>query len=101
MAKVVSPLLSLDASGTFGDTLVYAKWKGIKYVRKWVIPQNPKTALQVAQRDLFSSAVDGWHGQTDRQDAFDAAVAGLPLSGFNYYVKLYIEQYDFPVIPGE
>ena len=35
MAKITGPLMSIDASGAFADTMVYAKWKGIKYSRQY------------------------------------------------------------------
>lgn len=50
MAKVFGGLLSLDASGKFGRTLVYSKWRGVPYARLLVTPSNPRTALQVATR---------------------------------------------------
>jgi hypothetical protein len=30
--------MSIDASGAFADTMVYAKWKGINYSRQYAIP---------------------------------------------------------------
>lgn len=50
MAKVFGGLLSLDASGKFGRTLVFSKWRGVPYARLLVTPSNPRTALQVATR---------------------------------------------------
>jgi len=44
------------ASGRLGG-LVFATWKGIQYARTWVIPANPRTAPQLAQRALFSNLV--------------------------------------------
>lgn len=50
MSKVFGGLLSLDASGKFGRTIVYSKWRGVPYARLLVTPSNPRTALQVATR---------------------------------------------------
>ncbi|MBA7587394.1 hypothetical protein ES708_29423 [subsurface metagenome] len=61
MAKVKGPLFSLGASGQLAKTLVYADWKGIDYVRQYVIPANPKTAEQQEQRGFFTAAIDAWH----------------------------------------
>ncbi|MGI9863023.1 hypothetical protein SDD30_16730 [Moorella naiadis] len=46
MAKVTAPLMSMDASGALGKALVFAKWKGINYARRYTIPMNPNTVNQ-------------------------------------------------------
>jgi len=42
MAKVTGPLMSMDARGKIGDALVFIGWKGVKDVRMWLKPANPK-----------------------------------------------------------
>lgn len=61
MAKLKAPLLSLGASQQIGKALVFFPWKGLNVVREYVIPANPKTALQKAQRDKLSQAVAAVH----------------------------------------
>jgi len=46
MAKVVGPLFSLDARNKLGNALVFIGWKGIKDVRQWLKPAQPKTGKQ-------------------------------------------------------
>lgn len=46
MAKVQSPLFSLEARGAIGKALVYFPWKGVNAVRKWLIPVNPRDVDQ-------------------------------------------------------
>jgi hypothetical protein len=46
MAKVTGPLFSLDARNKIGDALVFIGWKGIKDVRMWLKPAQPRTGLQ-------------------------------------------------------
>jgi len=97
MAKVHAPLMSIDASGTFADHLVFAKWKGIRYVRNYVIPQNPRTADQVTIRNAFTAAVAQWHTelQTTKDAWEDAALAvGRPMSAFNLYVGRFVKWVD-------
>ena len=88
MAKVAGPLLSLSASGKFANTLVASVWKGIPYMRQFVVPANPQTTAQMAHRDLFSLAVVAW--QTIKAVAImktawgvDALMSPLTQSGFN------------------
>lgn len=54
MARTVAPLLSFGASGAIAKTQVYSTWKGRAYVRRHVIPSNPKTAEQTLTRSVFS-----------------------------------------------
>lgn len=53
MAKVNGPLMSMSASGKIGDAIVFAAWKGIAYVRQFVIPANPQSAGQGDNRILI------------------------------------------------
>jgi hypothetical protein len=90
MAKVTGPLMSIDASGAFADTMVYARWKGINYSRQYAIPGNPRTANQLQIRNYFTMVVAA--GQAEDQatkDAWNQAASGKPLSGFNLYVGEY------------
>ena len=90
MAKITAPFFSLTASGKLGESIVYANWKGIKYVRQYVVPANPQTSAQQAQRGRMTNAVADWHNigllQAD-VDAYKkwAQVAPSPMSGFNLF----------------
>ena len=53
MAKVVGPLFSLDARNKLGNALVFIGWKGIKDVRQWLKPAQPKTGKQGDVRQIL------------------------------------------------
>lgn len=96
MAKVTGPLFSLSASGQIAKSLVFMKWKGIQDVRKYVIPANPNTTLQIAQRGKFDDGVAAWHNAA--WNAADLAAWNLlstvqegVMSGFNVFMKKYVE----------
>lgn len=102
MAKLKAPLLSLGASQQLGKTLVFSSWKGINTVREYVIPSNPKTALQLVQRAYVTAAVAMVHTAQARAGsalASDDQVAnsalasakGLIMTWFNQMVKLWID----------
>lgn len=57
MPVVTGPLMSLAASQTLGDTLVYSQWKGRYYVRLRVKPYNPKSDYQTGIRETISRGV--------------------------------------------
>lgn len=87
MTKVFAPALSLDASGTIGDAIVFSKWKGRHYIRQRVIPANPKSGLQVGFRSMFRFLAQNWAALTAAEkatwnDLADAAV----ISNFNAYM---------------
>lgn len=95
MAKVQAPLFSFGATGKLAKSLVFTKWKGIAAVRQYLIPANPKSAGQVAQRTKLTNAVASWHTAAitaDDQSAWNAlaSLAAKPLSGFNKFVKEFI-----------
>lgn len=95
MAKVKGPLMSMGATGQLGKSLVFMTWKGIKDVRTHVVPANPRSDGQVAQRNVMKSAVASWHAVLF--NALDLAAfnvlaslqAGI-MSGFNAFCKLFI-----------
>lgn len=53
--KLTGPGMSLDASGTFGKTLVFSKWKGKNYGRLRVTPMNPKTDSMAQTRTYLGA----------------------------------------------
>ena len=87
MAKPTGPLLSLGASGTLAKTLVYSKWKGRPYVRRWVTPANPQTAGQDLTRNVFSYMSDLWKGApTDVRSPWVRFAQGQVLTGRNAFI---------------
>lgn len=97
MAKLKAPLLSFGASGKIAGALVYFPWKGINAVREYVVPANPKSTLQIAQRTIFSTGVIVWHAAayTDADriawNRYAGQLADI-MSGFNAFMRIYIAQ---------
>lgn len=60
MSRTTAPLLSFEASGQIGKSMVYANWKGRSYARRYSIPSNPRTADQTATRDTFKWLNNVW-----------------------------------------
>lgn len=96
MAKVIMPLASAKASGQIAKMLVYFAWKGINVIRGYVVPSNPNTAGQQAQRTKFTNAVDKFHDTA--LIALDktawnlfATIFAEAMSGFNAFVKKFIQ----------
>jgi len=88
MARVTGPLLSMDASGAVGGSVVFSKWKGRNYVRRFVVPHNPRSALQVAQRSMLKFLAEQWSGFSIPYKAtWDTLAAATNISPFNAYVS--------------
>ena len=103
MSKVKGPLLSISASGKIADSIVFGKWKGVKYARAYMAPPyNPQSSAQTAQRTKFSAAVALWQGK-DASVKSDwnarAQALGYNMSGFNFFVQQYIAQGADPTLP--
>jgi len=102
-AKLKGPLFSLGATQQLGKALVYFGWKGLDVVREYVIPANPKTALQVTQRGYLTQAVltihtsQAWAAHpTNAADiaayALWASVVKPATTWFNQAVKILVDQ---------
>ena len=88
MAKVTGPLFSIDAAGKFGDSMVFAKWKGINYVRRHTHANQPNTARQRSVRNRFTEGAAMYQLLTgDDKFAWKTRAAGRPLTGYNLFMK--------------
>ena len=77
MAAVKGPLMSIDASGSIAKTITFSKWKGRNYVRKLVIPANPKSGLQVGMRSVFKFITQDFTNLSAARVASWKAIADL------------------------
>lgn len=88
MSKTTAPLLSFDAAGQIAKTMVFSRWKGISYARRYVVPANPKSAEQLLTRTAFSWLQNAWkYAPTTLQAAFDAYASSQQMTGRNAFTK--------------
>ena len=61
----------------------------------YCVPSDPKSAEQLRLRDLLRKATQSWHTLSDEDKNFyrESVPEGKPMTGFNYYVSLYINNY--------
>lgn len=87
MSKVTAPLLSFDARGQIGGSMVFSNWRGISYVRRLVTPANPKTTAQVLTRDIFTGLELRWkQGGPIMRSSWDRFAVGQRFVGRNAYL---------------
>lgn len=88
MPKITAPLLSFGGAGQIGKSMVFSKWKGVPYVRQYVIPANPKTVKQTANRNVFTLLNQAYlYAPAAIKQAFDAYATGKPLTGRNKFFQ--------------
>lgn len=102
MARVTGPLMSIEASGTYAKTLVYAKWKGRSYCRERVIPNNPRSALQTAVRAMMAYASNRWASiPALDQASWEEGALALEISPFNLFVKTALDRWQLTEAPSD
>jgi hypothetical protein len=81
------PLMSATASGKHGE-FVYVTSQGKTYLRRYVVPQDPKTEPQLTQRNYFKIAVSHYQQESDEIKSFwkDKAKSIIGKSGYNLYL---------------
>lgn len=89
MAKWKSVLFS-DIRNKLGESVVFSMWKGRPYMRSYVVPANPNSLKQQANRDHMRKIVELYQTNIKGTDANVAAwnLEALPrsISGYNIFV---------------
>lgn len=50
-----------EYSGTIGKAVVHFMRNGVNVAREYVVPNDPRTTAQIAQRNYLKTAVAEWH----------------------------------------
>lgn len=92
MPALTGPLFSLTARKSLKKTLVYSNWRGIQYARSHVVPANPDTAAQQAQRQTFRNVNLVWNYSGTRfREPWTARATGQPFTDRNLLIKQNVE----------
>lgn len=97
MAKVTGPLMSMSASGKIANSIVFAAWKGVNYVRQYVIPSNPQSSGQGDQR-IIVGGTGRAVGKVSVDSVIDGKLTDLGVipsgqSKQSYLVKYILDHY--------
>jgi hypothetical protein len=94
MARITGPLMSVDASGTYGKALTFGKWKGRNYVRERVIPANPRTAAQLGVRAMLGYLSRLWGTLVAPDKAsWNADATARQITPFNAFVSANMQRW--------
>ena len=102
MAKIAFGGGVSQASGKIGGT-VYSRNKGGAYFKNWVVPTNPSTSKQQAQRNLLSLKSAAWRDLTqeqrtawqtyaDNNPILDRLGNSITLTGAQAYIKINVNR---------
>lgn len=84
--KAIPSVAFASFSGKAGP-VVAANWKGIQYIRSYVIPANPQSTAQIVQRNRNTCKVWMWQELSVLwRQAWAAFIAGEAQSDFNAFV---------------
>lgn len=101
MVKVNAPMMSLDASGKLGGAVVFSKWKGRNYVRRLVVPANPKSGGQLSSRAMVKFLSQYWADMSSAQQAdWDTRAAITNISPFNAFMKYNLSRWAVNLNPS-
>ena len=99
MPKVEGPLFSLQAGGTFQDTITYQRYKGGTRVITKPIPTNEPSDTQLYYRYIMQRLRADWSNQSADTKAYWNQLAEIRggHSGYNLYIQSqfqFIRHYD-------
>ena len=61
---------------------------------RFMIPKNPRTEEQQAQRQKMSDAVEAWQNlTTEQKEVYNARSYGKKMSGYNLFLKEYLKSH--------
>jgi|LGOV01.1.fsa_nt_gb hypothetical protein len=90
MAKWWSPIFS-DIRNKLGENVVFSQWKGRPYMRSYVVPANPQTNAQTAERAHMAAIVDMYQqnvkGTGAHVTAWNEEALKDLISGYNQFTK--------------
>jgi len=88
MAKVKFPLLSMEARGELGRAMIFQQQSiGGAIVKRFTLPRVGQAASQLAQRQRYRAALDGWNALSDGQKTtYRQRARPLHLLGINLYL---------------
>jgi len=89
MAKVKFPLLSGEARGALGRSMIFQQQSvGGAVVKGYAVPSGQATASQLLQRSWYRNALDGWAALNDEGRAgYTTRAKEENLLGINLYIR--------------
>lgn len=98
MAKVKGALLSIEASGAFGKSLIFTKGKQGQNVTVWHKPNNEISGTQQINRTKYRAGLDAWLALTlGAKMNWNNQAKLFKMTGMNYFMRGYMKDIVLPV----
>lgn len=99
MARTTGPLLSMDASGSVGNSITFAKWKGRNYVRRYAVPANPRSIAQTSIRTAMKYYTALWKEYTAQLEAdYIESAQSQKISPFNAWTRAGMKNWKSSIV---
>jgi hypothetical protein len=77
--------------GALGKDIIASSWRGIRYIRAYTKPRDPKSGRQLERRGTFAEAVHAWQElPPEEQKKYERRARGM--SGYNLFISLYVRK---------
>ncbi|HRZ26229.1 MAG TPA: hypothetical protein P5346_10625 [Spirochaetota bacterium] len=87
----LNPVIN-SISGGVGHLVFYERY-GKTIMRAFIIPPNPRTPAQQANRSRFRDAMGSWRQLPDEEkDSFNRTARRLGMTGHNLYISRYMKR---------
>ena len=90
MARVKLNSVYSGISGKIGNVVFY-NYSGSQFIRRYVVPHNPRTQRQQNRRALFAEAVAAWQTLPSyKKEQWQQKASLRHLHGYNYFISMYM-----------
>lgn len=94
MARLTGPLHSETASGTVGGALTFSMRASGPQARRQRKQKYTPTAAQIAVREIYGAAVEGWRSlDSPTKETYNDRAESLFMSGYNLFVQEFLYSY--------
>ena len=96
MAKLEGPLWSLDATGRLGDTIRYARFRGLHRAKVKNPPDAARGLRQRRQAAIISEGARLWRqpGSRGPEPTYQDYVGGLSREGWYFYLDAVLMEWS-------
>lgn len=94
MVKLKLPVLSAEASGTFGKSITFSRQKNKNYAKIYTISDNPQSPKQTNIRTAYSLIIGEWNKQSAvKKEKWDDVARPLELTALNHFISRGMTEY--------
>ena len=102
MAIITGPLFSLEAHGSLGDVLTYARLGRTNYTKVHFTPANPRSQKQVVRRLMTGWLTQTWSALSDSEKAnFNSMATSWNLSPYHAWLKFNSQRWTSNLMPAK